>query len=457
MAGSKRANKSVESPLFVYTDMGGELVWVGTLDLDDSAGDAPMNVLAEFRYAPTYLARADAQPLDPLNLPLREQIYRTTSRYHVLGVLFDSAPDAWGRTVLRADNDGVMPSERTVFVRGRGLAVGSLFFAPTQLPEGTRTADALPPLDDVVSLDNILTLETALATIDAGGPLDDAWRDMLSSSWDIGGARPKAIVRDSDNGLWIAKFPREKDSYDRQRVEWANLAMARDLGMHVPETRLLEVEQGAVLLVRRFDREVVNGALLRKHYISAASLVSPAPDFDKRLMDQPIGAATFSYARVADIIRRVSPSPAHDLQELYGRMVLNVCVHNTDDHLKNTGFLLETGGRGAGGLRLSPLFDVVTQEGSSKHMLHIGPSGRESSFENALAGAARMHIRPAAAREILTRVKEVVARRHEYYRQARLSDREIAIVEQTLSAWRHTAQPGTKPESTNQEPASSEP
>ena len=457
MARSDRASKSVESPLFVYTDVGGELVQVGTLDLDDSAGDAPMNILAEFRYEPTYLARSDAQPLDPLNLPLREQIYRTTSRYHVLGVLFDSAPDAWGRTVLRADNDGVMPSERTVFVRGRGLGVGSLFFAPTQLPAGTRAVAAIPPLDDVVSLDNILTLETALATIDAGGPLDDAWRDMLSSSWDIGGARPKAIVRDADNILWIAKFPREKDSFDRQRVEWANLAMARDLGMNVPETRLVEVEHGAVLLVRRFDRELVDGVVQRKHYISAASLVSPAPDFDKRKMDEPIGAATFSYARVADIIRRVSPNPTRDLQELYGRMVLNVAVHNTDDHLKNTGFLRETGTKGSAGLRLSPLFDVVTQDGSGKHMLHIGPAGRISTFENALAGAARMHIRPAAAQEIIGRVKDVVAQRRDYYREARLSEREMAIVEQTLSAWRAPEHIDIRPDHQEHEPASSEP
>jgi len=447
----------VETPLFVYTDVGGELVWVGTLDLDDSAGDASSSVLAEFRYAQGYLARTDAQPLDPLNLPLRDQVFRTTSRYHVLGALFDAAPDAWGRTVMRADNGGIMPSERDVFVRGRGLGVGSLFFAPNQLPDGARTADILPTLDEVVSLDSILTLEEALTTIDAGGQLDDARKDMLLSSWDIGGARPKAIVRDQHNELWIAKFPRAKDSYDRQRVEWANLAMARDLGMNVPESRLVEVEQGAVLLVRRFDREVVNGAVKRRHYISAASLVSPAPDFDKRQMDKPIGAATYSYVRVADIIRRVSSNPSRDLQELYGRMALSIAVHNTDDHLQNTGFLRDDT-KSPGSLRLSPLFDVVTQQGIAKHMLHIGPAGRESSFENALAGAARMHVRPAAAREIIERVKNVVGKRRDYYKQARMEERDIDIVEQALSAWRRDdAQPKIQTAGENENGVTSEP
>jgi hypothetical protein len=68
-------------------------------------------------------------------------------------------------------------------------------------------------------------------------------------------------------------------------------------------------------------------------------------------------------------------------------------------------------------------------------MLHIGPSGRESSFENVLAGAPRMNIRPAAAKEIIARVQSVTARRRDFYEEAKLSGQEIDIVEQCLSAW----------------------
>jgi serine/threonine-protein kinase HipA len=257
---------------------------------------------------------------------------------------------------------------------------------------------------------------------------------MLSSSWDIGGARPKAIVRDAEHGLWFAKFPRQKDSFDRQRIEWANLEMARDLGINVPEAKLVEVERGAVLLVRRFDRAVVDGEIRRRHYLSAATLVSPSPAFDKRDMDKPIGVATFSYARLADVIRRVSSNPVHDLQELYARMLLNVAVHNTDDHLKNTGFLRDESSK-AGNFRLSPLFDVVTQEGNARHMLHLGPAGRESTFQNALDGAGRLGLRPRAAKEILDRVLDVTGRRQDYYDRAGLAAGEVAIVERCLSAW----------------------
>jgi serine/threonine-protein kinase HipA len=111
-----------------------------------------------------------------------------------------------------------------------------------------------------------------------------------------------------------------------------------------------------------------------------------------------------------------------------------VAVHNTDDHLKNTGFLKDEPGPG-GRYRLSPLFDVVTQEGSAKHMLHIGPHGRESSFENALAGAARMSLKPKAAAEIVARVQDVVERRHEYYARAGLVANDIEIIDRCLSAW----------------------
>ncbi|SOZ19159.1 type II toxin-antitoxin system HipA family toxin [Cupriavidus taiwanensis] len=434
MPRSNLRDKDVESPLYVYTVLAGRLAWVGTLNLDDSRGEVPMPILADFTYARSYLADPEAYPLDPLNLPLRDQVFRTTSRFHVLGALFDAAPDAWGRNVIRADNAGIMPSEREVFVRGRGLGVGSLLFAARLLEDGADLTEILRARRHAAGLDDIPTLETALAAIDAGQSPDDAWRDLLASSWDIGGARPKAIVRDAAGELWIAKFPRARDSFDRQRLEWANLEMARAIGMDVPQAQLVEGEHGAILMVRRFDRAATGQGTLRRHYLSAASLISPSPTFDKRDMDRPQGVATFSYARVADVIKRISSNPARDLQELYARMVLNVAVHNTDDHLKNTGFLKEEAGP-TGRYRLSPLFDVVTQEGSAKHMLHIGPRGRESTFENAVAGAARMNIKPKAAQEIVGRVQDVTSHRHEYYARAGLADEEMEVIDRCLSAW----------------------
>jgi serine/threonine-protein kinase HipA len=116
-------------------------------------------------------------------------------------------------------------------------------------------------------------------------------------------------------------------------------------------------------------------------------------------------------------------------------MILNVAVHNTDDHLKNVGFLKD---ERAHSYRLSPLFDVVTQEGSARHYLHIGATGRESSFQNCLSEYRRFGLRSeAAAREILEHVRAVVAERRRFYDMAGMAAEEIAHVEASLMAWRH--------------------
>jgi len=123
-----------------------------------------------------------------------------------------------------------------------------------------------------------------------------------------------------------------------------------------------------------------------------------------------------------------------DLLELYARMVLNVAVHNTDDHLKNVGFLKD---EGAHTYRMSPLFDVVTQEGSARHYLHIGAEGRDSTFANCLTEYRRFGLRSeAAARSIIGRVLDVVRERQRFYEEAGMSPAEIAHVEASLMAWR---------------------
>lgn len=421
--------------LLVYSDLDGGPVWVGTLDLENSPSEVSAAVLANFSYAPHYLESAGALPLDPLNMPLRDHGFRTTSRFHLLGALFDAAPDAWGRRVIRASGDSVTVSERDVFVHARGLGAGNLFYKPIQPTDELGAATELPAPGDIPSLTDVPTIAKALAAIDSGDPLEASWRSMLASSCAIGGARPKAILRDAWNDLWVAKFPRQSDSFDKQRVEWANLEMASDIGITVPKTRLVEIGRDAVLLVKRFDHTIVDENIRRRHYVSAAALTSPPPDFDKREMDKPFGQSIFSYARLAEIVRRVSSNRVRDLQELYARMLLNVAVHNTDDHLKNTGFLRDESSN-AGNFRLSPLFDVVTQEGNARHMLHLGPAGRESTFQNALDGAGRIGLRPRAALDILDRVLAVTERRQDYCHRAGLEADELAIVERCQSAWR---------------------
>lgn len=429
-----RKHKSVESQLFVYVDIRGEAVLAGVLTLDDSDDN---HFFAEFTYVQSYVNDPRAFALDPLNLPLidAKTTFRTESRYETLGAIFDAAPDAWGRNVMRVDKAGARVPEDEVLLRGRGMGVGALFFSARPLTPNMRKTYRLPEISQLESLADLLT------DIDQGVKPKGLYRDILGSSWDIGGARPKTIVRDEQGEMWIAKFPRHGDSYDRQRVEFANLEMAREIGLTVPEIHLRQTHLGAVLLTRRFDRERLPAerggepVVARRHFLSGASLISPSAQIGKRELDGARGKATYSYARLADVLRRVSSNPVHDLKELYARMILNVAVHNTDDHLKNVGFVKDEGG---GMYRLSPLFDVVTQEGSAKHYLHIGAAGRDSTFENCLTEYRRFGLRSeAAAQSILDRVREVVAERAGFYERAGMTRAEITQVEATLTAWRH--------------------
>ncbi|MGS1011496.1 type II toxin-antitoxin system HipA family toxin [Achromobacter anxifer] len=429
-----RKHKSVESELYVYVDIRGEAVLAGLLTLDDSDEN---QFYAEFTYVQSYVNDPRAFALDPLNLPLVDArtTFRTESRYQTLGAIFDAAPDAWGRNVMRVDNAGARVTEDEVLLKGRGMGVGALFFSARQLTPNMRKTYRLPELGQLESLGDLLT------DIDQGVKPKGLYRDILGSSWDIGGARPKTIVRDEQGEMWIAKFPRKGDSYDRQRVEYANLQMARDIGLTVPEIRLVETHLGAVLLTHRFDREQLPSgqgkaaAVARRHFLSGASLISPSAQIGKRELDGARGKATYSYARLADVVRRISSNPVRDLKELYARMILNVAVHNTDDHLKNVGFLKD---EGAHTYRLSPLFDVVTQEGSARHYLHIGAAGRESSFQNCLSEYRRFGLRSeAVARAILDRVLAVAAERRRYYDAAGMTAEEIEHVEASLTAWRH--------------------
>lgn len=431
-----RRHKSVESELFVYVDIRGEAVLAGVLTLDDSD---ETRFFAEFTYVQSYVNDPRAFALDPLNLPLidAKTTFRTESRYETLGAIFDAAPDAWGRNVMRVDKAGARVTEDEVLLRGRGMGVGALFFSARLLTPNMRKTYRLPEVSQLESLADLLT------DIDQGVKPKGLYRDILGSSWDIGGARPKTIVRDEAGEMWIAKFPRRGDSYDRQRVEFANLQMARAIGLTVPEIRLTETHLGAVLLTHRFDRELLpagqGGAsvVARRHFLSGASLISPPVRIGKRDLDGPEGSATYSYARLADVTRRISSNPVQDLKELYARMILNVAVHNTDDHLKNVGFLKD---EGAHTYRLSPLFDVVTQEGSARHYLHIGAQGRDSTFENCLTHYRRFGLRSeAAARSILDVVRDVVADRRAYYVAAGMAPEEISMVESTLMAWRDSA------------------
>jgi serine/threonine-protein kinase HipA len=167
---------------------------------------------------------------------------------------------------------------------------------------------------------------------------DDDLRLLLAPGSSLGGARPKAVLRDRDGHLVIAKFPHKNDEIDVELWEALALTVARRAGIRVPEWRIEIVSGKTVLLLRRFDR----AAGRRISFLSAMSMLG-ANDNETR-----------SYLEIVDALRQYGSQPEADMHELWRRLVFNVLISNTDDHLRNHGFLYS----GSQGWVLAPAYDL---------------------------------------------------------------------------------------------------
>jgi serine/threonine-protein kinase HipA len=222
---------------------------------------------------------------------------------------------------------------------------GELRFGPTPeekpqrwLPQGEALVD-LP--DEGETLKSLLDAATAL---EAGEPSRHHIRTLIRAGADVGGARPKARIFKNDRTEWIAKFPASDDVFDDPRVEAVCLSLARKAGIVVPDHEIIEIGGRAVLLVSRFDR-AADGA--RLGYSSAATLLGQVTT----------GYGTdYTYADVAAKARTAGIEPCEP--EIFKRLLFNCFIRNTDDHLRNHGFV-----RDKYGWRISPAFDLVVHRG----------------------------------------------------------------------------------------------
>ena len=174
-------------------------------------------------------------------------------------------------------------------------------------------------------------------------PFNDAWlNQLLKPGSSLGGARPKANVKGTDGSLWIAKFPSKNDEHNMGAWEKTAHDLAGLCGMRVSPSKLETFsEAGSTFLVKRFDRD----GSRRIHFSSAMTMLGRT---DGASVSDGAG-----YLQIAEFIRSNGSQPGEDLIELWKRIVFNMAISNTDDHLRNHGFLLTDKG-----WMLSPLYDV---------------------------------------------------------------------------------------------------
>lgn len=188
---------------------------------------------------------------------------------------------------------------------------------------------------------------------------------LINLGSSLGGARPKANVKDDFNNLWIAKFPSHNDDYDVKKFECLLLELARKVNLTVPSFKLTKYSKyGSTLFSKRFDRNKEK----RIHYISALTLLN-AQDGE---------SSNYSYLDLVSLIKEYSSDPNLDLLELYKRMIFNIITSNTDDHLRNHGFIISEDFK----IRLSPLFDLNPVKDSYTHALNIFSDMKEINLDN---------------------------------------------------------------------------
>lgn len=252
------------------------------------------------------------------------------------GAFQDAAPDAWGRMLMERLHGAGLSEFDMLTLTDDVTRQGALRFCDREKRVMTGDTAPVPRLIDLEELRDIA------ATIERRGEISNAaLRQMAGAGGSIGGARPKANVMD-DGQLWIAKFSSATDASPVERIEVATLQLARAVGLNSPPARLmLERTDSPIALIRRFDRD----GPARIPYISARTAL------------QRHGAEQGAYTEIAQFIQQHSDNPRADLTELWLRIVFTVLVTNTDDHLKNHGFVYA----GDGQWGLSPLFDVNPQ------------------------------------------------------------------------------------------------
>lgn len=401
----------MERELLIYMDIAREPVLVGRLWARERAG----RETSSFTYDPSWIKRRGAFALAP-SLPLTPGPYHSAKG--LLTALTDAAPDAWGRKLMlrqeRARARKAKTQPRTLFdidflagvddfTRLGALRIkdagGDDFIAQTGRP--------VPPLIDLPKL------LSATGRIERDRETDDDLVLVLAPGTSLGGARPKATVRDVNGNLLVAKFPKRDDDWPVTLWEAVVLQLAENAGVTVPQWRLEVIAKKPVLLLTRFDRVDIE---TRIPFMSAMTALDAEDHGDQR-----------SYLEIVDVLRQLGSRPEADIAQLWRRIVFNMLVSNTDDHLRNHAFLHD-----GTGWTLSPAYDMNPCPLDVRRRIHalaIDETDASASLELALDVAPRFGIDAADAKTIAGEVAEAVADWRAVAKSFKLKAAEIARME----------------------------
>ncbi|MDP8185356.1 type II toxin-antitoxin system HipA family toxin [Phocoenobacter skyensis] len=350
-----------------------------------------------FSYDKGWLISSYVQQIDPnLHLYPGEQYSTNTQNFHIF---LDSCPDRWGRLLMKrreaalANNEGRKPKLLTESDYLLGVhdmnRMGGLRFK-TEL-DGSFLDDnerlSAPPISSLKELE-FAAMQLENSNIDDPDYLK--WLHMLvSPGSSLGGARPKASVVDDKGQLWIAKFPSRYDDYDVGLWEYLVYRLAIQTGIDMANCRVEKFnKEHHTFLTQRFDR--FNGK--RRHFTSALTQLGY---YD--------GDYEASYLEIAQFLTEKGSRSRVDLAQLWRRIIFNIAVSNTDDHLRNHGFIYNDRG-----WILSPAYDLNPIPSSRGLHLNITDSDNRLDYQLAFDVADFFQLSKTQAEEIYDEVMIIV-------------------------------------------------
>jgi serine/threonine-protein kinase HipA len=356
-----------------------------------------------FEYDRDWLKTLDAFRFDP-DLALVQGPQYPAAKRGNFGIFLDCAPDRWGRLLmqrrenLRARREGRAARSLSDWDFLLGVhdetRLGALRFQDAASGRWLDTDNALeaPPITSLRELQKASLHFEQSEGADDGRDQERWLAQLFAPGSSLGGARPKVSVRDEQGKLCVAKFPSKQDRRDIGAWELVAHRLAEKAGIRVQPVRGIRVPDSAytTFVAHRFDR-TAGGR--RRPFVSAMTLTQRTD-----------GEAGASYLELVDLLQSQGAHTHEDCRELFRRVVFSILIHNTDDHLRNHGFLLSPEG-----ITLSPAFDINPALDRNDLTLAINEVETTCDVAIALEAHRAYGLAAAEAKAIVSRTREAVS------------------------------------------------
>ena len=372
-----------------------------------------------FVYGASYLARPDAVPIDPTELPLSNMTYETSLNRGVFGALQDAAGGSWARRIRDAGLAETREDPIEYMIHAPDDRAGALAFGPSPKPISAK--QVFHNLDDLTELHTLL--KAVLEEQEGPGTANR----FFSLGTSMAGSRPKVLIQ-YQSKLHAARFNRPDDPFNYARLEHAMLELAATCGISTARSKVIQINDEDVLLIDRCDRHPSTEGFTRPRLLSGMTLLQ-ADESDAR-------RNRWSYVQLADRLAQLSQQPDIDGPELFRRMCFNVMIDNRRDNPRHHQLFSYTE---KGGWRLMPAQNLMPgcqgQKQSAQYPMELGDAGRLASVENLVSQHRRFHLTAAEARIIIETMGLIISATWRTICQEKgLSDSDCAAIAAAMTA-----------------------